>query len=343
MYRILICGFAVFLLFGCSSNPSNETDIESPKKRAQWINPLIFNTDLDNQLSFPIWFDDSLIRVHQIAKITRRIYGSFETEDVDSALIRKTFPREKREFYFDVNGFVDRIVIYSYYDDREIARSSYFYTGNMDNNGFRLAQKISSKQIVSKYEEVVFLGDEIQQANPISTCYLLGKTKKFFAYQNQDRKETIFSLRESKFWNPLSVDSILKPQPSDWIVFGNLKKPHKRYRVKNTVLESDVHKYTYFNTGILKAISINKDAFNIKRDFQYANSGAWIAYTDSTFAEQYFIHRTVSTFNFDSLQRPIEIRHSRQKNNKEKLIYLESFRFHNVADFKTQRNTKSIN
>lgn len=341
MYRFLICGFLVFLFFGCSSNPSNETDIQSPKKLAQWINPLVFNTDLDNQLSFPIWFDDSLIRAHQIAKITRRIYGSFEKEEVDSALIRETFPREKREFYFDANGFVDRIVIYSYYDDREIARSSYFYTGNMDNNGFRVTQKISSKQIVSEDEDVVFLGDEIQLSTPISTYHLLGKTKKFFAYQNQERTETIFSLRESKFWNPLSVDSILKPQPSDWIVFGNLKKPHKRYHVKNTVLESDVHEYTYFETGILKSISINKNAFTIKRHFQYENSGAWIAYTDSTFAEDYFIHRTVSTFNFDALQRPIEIRHTRQKNNKEKLMFLESFRFHTEADLQTQKTAKN--
>ena len=128
-----IC-FIAFLLASCGEDEVVLQQNE-PKKVAQWLNPLFFNTDFEHELNFPLLFDDSLIRAHQIYKITKRVYPHIVGDTAEINNYSQAIPKEKIEYYFDPNGLVDQVVVYSYFDDREIARATFVYQGNMMNSG----------------------------------------------------------------------------------------------------------------------------------------------------------------------------------------------------------------
>lgn len=326
--RIVVClFFGVLMLTQCGSEETAQAPVFEPKNERQWLNALVLDESFQNDLSFPIWFDDSLVRANNIVKITHRIYGSFDEQVVDSALIHKTFPNEKREFYFDQNGLVDRIVIYAYYDDREVYRISYVYQGNMDKNGFRRLVRLHHYQI-AREDEVIYFPDYNDRSHTYRVHEAVSWNRKKQSYRDPNTHNAIHVLRDSKYWGALSVDSIAKPNPLDWVVWGNPKKPHKRYHVRNTVLESEVHRYTYWASGLLKTRTITGYHFSNKRDFTYDQQSTWVGYEDSLFSNDRYIQHTSHRFGFDGQNRPNELRHFRNVQNKDVLLYLETFRYH---------------
>lgn len=324
---MLWIGLVILSLASCTPKSTEKKKSSDLAFSRQWLNPLVINEAFENDLTFPIWFDDSLVRSAGIQKITQRIYGSFDEKVVDSSLIHKTFPVEKREFYFDPNGLVDRLVIYSFYDDREVARISYVFQGNMDKNGYRKAVRLQHYQI-AREDEVIYFPDYNDRSHTYRVYEPVSWNYKKQSYQEQNTKNKIHVFRNSKQWNVLSVDSIAKPASTDWIIWGNPKKPHKRYHVQNTVLESEVYRYQYWPSGLLKNRTITDYHFKNQRTFQFDESARWIGYIDSTFSNEIYIQHTFHRFQLDQQKRPNEIRHYRNVQNKDVLLYLETFRYH---------------
>ena len=133
---ILICIF----IFSCQNKI--KLKIASPKYKAQWLNPVFYNNDFENELNFSLWFNDSLVKSHEIYKITKRIFRNLSKDSIEF----NTIPNEKIEYYFDPNGFVYRLVIYSYLDVREISRANFTYLGNLFSNGYR---KIKASPLIT--------------------------------------------------------------------------------------------------------------------------------------------------------------------------------------------------
>jgi hypothetical protein len=309
----------ILILLACGKK-SDLDKIKAPKKVAQWINPNFYNNDFEDELNFPLWFDDSLIRAHQIYKITKQIYPRIHADTTDNESQLKIVPKEKIEYYFDPNGLVDQIVIYSYFDDREISRANFIYEGNMLSSGFRNVRTLPLISLTKKNEEDEFTTElyqeELLQHNLLK---FVKKEKKYAAYINPDKGNFYFSVKNRKYWGPLSIDSILHPKKEDWVIHGSLRKPYKKYHVENIVNESLVHKYYYHKTGVLKRRTKKTYPFEFRRYYFYDTKHAWKSYLDSTFSGGQFISKMENKIIYDEFQRPVEIKH--QSFSEEKSAY----------------------
>ncbi len=326
MAKIFLCCLCMLALFSCKSDRTAYSKNE-PAKQRQWINPLFFNDNFDSELSFPVWFDDSLIKANGITKITKRIFPRIvgDTSDINSQ--EEAMPREKREYYFDDNGFVDRLVIYYYFDDREIARASFLYRGNMDNNGFRTAIPGTFEYLSDDNSSDFRTDDQSEREYSYVVHQFVKNKRKYIVYQDVETEDRLLFLKQKKYWGALSVDSILKPAPTDWVIWGTARKPYKRYRVENKVKEKDVHLYRYWKSGVLKERVIQDYPFENRRSYQYGSKNQWISYIDSTFSEDVFITRTENIFEFDKQGKPVLIRHQKVNGNEEPYFYLETIRY----------------
>ena len=327
MYRIISVFIIVFGLLACGKGNEKSTKNYIPKNKKQWINPLFFNDNFEAELSFPLWFDDSLIRSSNIYKITKRIFPRI-IDDTNSISSIEKMPREKREYYFDASGKVLYLVIYYYYDDREIARSSFIYQGKMDRNGFRNVAPDIFKHL-SDADSINDFSTDFQSEREYNyVIYRFWYNKpKATCYEDIETNDRIYFLKQKKYWSPLSVDSILKPAINDWVVWGTPKKPFKRYKVENKVKEKEVYLYNYWPTGVLKERIIEDYPFEIKRSYLYNKKNQWISYIDSTFSENNFITRTVHHFEYDHTGKPIFLKHKKENSAGEASYYLETFSY----------------
>jgi hypothetical protein len=125
----------------------------------------------------------------------------------------------------------------------------------------------------------------------------------------------------SKFWGPLSVDSILSPTPKDVIVLGSPYFPSKIYRVQNKVNEMDVQSFVYWKNSKTKQKTRNKNIqtlirqeypFEFKRTILTDKQGKCGEYIDSTFSEGKFLTRTLSEIHFNTKNLPVKIIHKKQ-------------------------------
>lgn len=302
--------------------------VHEPKNQAQWLNPLFYNNDFEHEINFPIWFDDSLVKAHKIYKITKRLFGQVDGDTSELNSIEQAIPKEKIEYYFDPNGLIDQIVVYSYYDDREIARANFIYEGNMMASGYRKVRALpfitlSKKTIKDEFTTELIL-DKTQQYSFLEPQK---KSGKFQSYIDLEKGNRICVIPKHKNWSPLSVDSIVHPTQKDWIIQGSTRKPYKRYKVENLVTESNIYLYTYWKSGLLKKRVRQNYPFEQNRTYLYNAKSVWSAYIDSTFSEKTFVSRTLHNIYFDEYDRPKEIIHRKMNGENSGFTYRETINY----------------
>ncbi len=324
--RKIIFILLAFIVFGCKrKEPIVQTE---PQKVAQWFNPIFHNTDFDHELNFPLWFNASLIREHKIYKITKRIFP--RTYADSSTIDPHVLPKEKIEYYFDPNGLVDQLIVYTNYDDREIARATFVYQGNMLANGFRNVQFLPFVSVNKANKNDPFTTELFQDnTHQFSKYQYITTTPKFTGFLDLEKGNYIYALKKSKFWNSLSVDSILHPKKEDWVILGSIRKPHKRYHVESLVKETNVYTYAYWpKSGVIKSWIKNDYPFEYHRSFIYdKESSQWTSYIDSTFSEGNFVTKVENKILFDKYKRPIEINHHKINDENDGYFYRETYHY----------------
>ena len=77
--RVLIVGCFLLLLYACGGKNSVKkvTTVAQPSI----IHPLFIQEEIDTQLNFPFWFNDSIIRNQRIQSFTWRIYRSTQLDE----------------------------------------------------------------------------------------------------------------------------------------------------------------------------------------------------------------------------------------------------------------------
>lgn len=318
----------LFLLLGCGEKIKNSISEHEPKLVDQWINPLFYNDVFESEISFPLWFNDSLIREHRISKITKRIFPLQFQDSVTLHYTQNAMPKEKIEYYFSKTGEVERIAIYYYYDDREISRIGFNYTAHKDQFGFAPVELTFAEDLSGGKQEDDFQTDkQFERTDNFIVYRFMQQRKKFIQYQDVDSGQKLFFLKNKKDWKTLSVDTILKPQKADWIIWGTITRPVKRYQVSKKVKERNVHRYEYWNSGVLKQRIIENYPFERRRTYQYSANNQWIGYIDSSFSENSFISNSKNEFEFDKYDRPILINHTKVIKDGRPLGFLETFRY----------------
>lgn len=319
--RIVYLGlFCVTLfLFACNANRKESSVDKKDHASASFLfrMQLLFN-ESENFMSFPIWFDDSIIRSNRIAHLSREIYH-ISINNADEELEEDLDLREKRDYYFDSNGFIDSLRISYFFDDRSIGSVRYVYSTEPDKFGF-----------CSKFNRVINIpGDYgmVQSEIPFHSFTQRWSTEKYLSYKDMETSAKYHYMLNSKYHGPLSVDSIIHPGPDDIVFLGTPKNPLKRYSVVNTVHERNVHCYDYLNSQI-KTITRTEYPFIVQRTVNYNTKGICTGFVDSTFSEKIYLTRSRAEFTLDKQNLPVELLRTKENHeNKKSRVSIEKYSY----------------
>ena len=267
-----------------------------------------FFSESEDNMSFPVWFDDSLVKENRVKSIHRKIYNvNGKVEDFASLKVDKLYE-------FDEKGHVKRIQVSEYYEGQKVTDVTFIYSGVKDVYGFQKVKMKITNESNADLEAYQFYEME-QRANS------------FLAYVNVDNGNYLFFLPNEKHWGALSVDSILRPTGDDFVVYGTPKFPSKRYHVLNRVNEFDVKTIEYAKKSKNPTeIQFEREPFDYKRSIQYDKKGHCVGFIDSTFSMESYLMRRHSKFSFKNEQLPTRVTHSSARTNEnEKNFQIETF------------------
>ena len=262
-------------------------------------------------MSFPVWFNDSIIKARKISSIQRMVYmSSTEKDTTDAAL------KEVKTYYFTEMGQVRELEVEQYYDNVPVGSMS-FTIEERDEFGYAMAlsrpgiNSIPDEEILEQYR---FYKKE---------DYM----DKFLVYTDMNTGDYLFYMLNKENWGTLSVDSILHPTIHDLIIFGTPHKPTKKYQVENRVNEFNVVNYSYNNVDYLNEISFEKYPFHYKRSMLYNDRGMCSGFVDSTFSNDKYLTRRESMFHFEE-ELPVRLIHENKSGKSEAGYYqFETFEY----------------
>ena len=267
-----------------------------------------FFSESEDNMSFPVWFDDSLIKENNIKTIHRKVYNlNGKVEDFASIKVEK-------HYEFNVNGEITRVQICEYYEGQKVSDVTFNYFGVRDVHGF---QKVKMSKMNESNEDLT--GYQLYDLEQTATNFL--------AYSNANNGSYLFFLPNEKHWGALSVDSILGPTGEGFIVYGTPKRPSKHYHVVNRVNEFDVKTIDYAkNTNNPTEIQFEREPFDYKRNIEYNKQGDCIGFIDSTFSMERYLMRRHSNFTLEKNHLPSRVTHTGARtNDNDKNFQIETF------------------
>lgn len=269
-----------------------------------------FFSDSEDNMSFPVWFEDSLIRMNKVKSIHRKIYN-LNGEEGDLASLKT-----EKHYEFDQSGRITSVQISEYYEGQKVSDVTFQYLGVKDGYGF---QKVTMTRMNKLNDDLT----GYQLYNKEQTA------SNFMAYVNSENGNYLFFLPNEKHWGTLSVDSILGPTPEDFVVFGTPKRPSKRYHVANRVNESDVRLVEYVKKSENPSeIKFELEPFEYKRNIEYDRQGNCRGFIDSTFSMDRYLMRRTSKFGFNENKLPSSVTHSSARSdNNDKNTQIETFEY----------------
>ena len=322
----------LLLLTSCKSRDNLVVNKEQQSYPASLLNLSTLLIEEENDVSFPIWFNDSMIKAHGINKITRKSFPKNDFDgDEESSSVSSIVPREIREYYFDNKGFISQLNVHNYYDDREIGSVLFSYSGERDGYGF---SKVKQNTFVSKTTKPFSENEESLDPDTRELDFRMHEKRKTYnrclVYQDMETGDFLFNILNKKSFGSLSIDSMLSPTPKDHLVWGEPCRPIKKYQVSNKVNESNVRIISYYkmHPNVIN-YWVKKDyPFEHKRDFTYTKKGVCVGYIDSTFSDEKYITRIVSEIQYNKNEEPTRIIHRKENSTKELQFFtLEIFEY----------------
>ena len=251
-----------------------------------------FFSEAEDNMSFPIWFNESLIQKNKIKTITRKVYA------LNEELSNLSSQKSERIYTFDSKGHIVSIQIKEFYEGQKVNDVTFLYTGVKDQYGF---QKVSNGDG----------GNEMSDFGGYQMYHVEKTASNFLAYRNDENGNYLFFLLNERHWGALSVDSILAPTPEDIVIYGTPKVPVKRYNVENRVNESNVRTFSYARkSNHPTKIEFDKEPFHYKRNITYDKNGICIGFVDSTFSMDQYLMRRATKFIKDKHQLPVKAIHA---------------------------------
>jgi hypothetical protein len=304
------------IFFSCTENGKRKIfDLKKTNPPSLIHNHLLFS-DFSNEFSFPIWFNDSMIRTNKIKKITRNIYPKrLLNKAINDTLFQ--MPSETVIYEFGVEGNVEKVSHLFFFDDRKISQFEYVYPYLANNTGFASVRLDS--MVVFKDKIPVSL-NTIRDLELFALYNFKKSDKGFSIFENRMTGDFLFCLSDKKLWRPLEIDREFRPNPKDLILLGNPLKPEKIYQVKNKINEKNVQQFNYKN-GSIQVIRKDAYPFNTARYFTYDKIGYCTGYIDSTFSEDTFLTRTLSNFENNIIFSPTKIL-NKKENSDGKMILI---------------------
>lgn len=289
-------------LLSCSDNPRVTFNVAStnPKYQTPLFNLNNLFSEDEKTLSFPIWFNDSIVKVNNISVIHRKTFDVKNNNKSTDSLLN-----EEKIYSFFEDGLLARLTINNYYDLQKISSYNVQYENKRDQFGYqfaRLTPHLLNMNEMNEDEYAYKLYNRIESS------------KTFYAYKIQNKNKHIYIIDNPLLHGALKVDSLVKPNPHDAIILGNTFYPLKKYKVKNLLkeIESRTYEYSKDNPKQILTITRKKYPFLSKRDFIYSDKGFVDQYIDSIFSDQFYVSRTVSTIQYNLDKIPVKVMHQKE-------------------------------
>ena len=305
----------IFLIFGvlfslsCNSEKRRLKRKNKQESHSSLIRVSHYFSELEDEVSFPVWFDDSLVRKNKIKRLIRKTYALNQ----DSSQLE--FPKSIQMYDFDATGAVTKYSISQFYENVEVSSFTFNYPKKADEFGFAPVVTTMSEEERSRSRFRIFTKEDYSQ--------------NFLVYENELDGTFLMCMLNQKLFGPLSVDSILKPTSFDYVVLGSPQEFQKKYQVENVVNERNVTEvFTDRKSNNLNKIHFEKSPFFYHRTAEYDRSGVCQGFIDSTFSIDRFISARKSIWKLDKAQKPIRMIHkTNAPNNKLQNTQIETFEY----------------
>lgn len=299
--------FIALFLLSCNSNGEDALQHNGSNAfKHSILNLAKIYGESERNISFPNYFNDSIVKQFDIKSIERRFY--FSSAD--------TFLRNEGElgsdksflFEFDKNGWIKNLTVKNHYDYKAISGIVILYKDYQPQSGYA----VSTIEEKSQLDDFHFNRYTVEKT-----------TKNLYTYKNVIVGSNLFVVPNPKHWKPLVIDTMCRPKKEDFIVWGSMKKPMKIYQVNNLVEESNVREFNYEN-GCLKSIKWTDDPFQIVRRFQYNANGICDKFIDSTFSMGGFVSTSRFDIHLDG-ELPKEIVKTLTSSSGDRIVFKENF------------------
>lgn len=123
-----------------------------------------------------------------------------------------------------------------------------------------------------------------------------------------DEDQYYYFIKNPKFQNPLSVDSLVTVHPDDFIFYGDFNQWTKKFQVNNTILESNKEEIVFQNTQAIKRVSDQKP-YHKKVSYNYLKDGLLYQQVDSCFlkGKLVFVQKSEITYSTGSVPKRIQV------------------------------------
>lgn len=299
----------LFFLAACSGeNNAGSRSADNTSQESSILNLSFAYSEGERIISFPVLFNDSIVKHRGIKSIERVFY--YASSDSTESEGQDITPEKKISYSFDKNGLLKEMVIGNFYDNRIISTIQINYTEHQLQTGYAKV----------KLKEQLYTEDF-----PYHEFKQLKNTKNLIHFENIHTKNQLFVVPDAKNWKSLIIDTLCHPGRNDIIVWGSLKHPEKIYQVRNLVEESNVRSFTY-KGGVLNHIEWTDDPFKIHRTFRFNKSGNCIGFVDSTFSMGGFV--AAANFKFELKDNlPVSVTKELLSGTSRRTIFRETFEY----------------
>jgi hypothetical protein len=273
--KIIVFIILNFLIFSCGEKIASNEKNDTTNSSASLFNLSLFFSESEQNLSFPIWFNDSMVMSRKINEITRSLYDN-STESPEEQSLKK-----RMIYVFSKKGQLVSLNISNHYDNKVISSIKVFFQSVDPETGY--SETIINYNSDSNHEEFAF------------TRYQVAQRKiNYLVFKDLESGKELYIVQNEKFWKSLTIDTLCRPDELDLIIYGTYQFPHKKYQVRNIVEEFNVRSYSYSKNNLTE-INWKDDPFKIKRRFNYNKQGECIGFVESTFG----MEKYVSAIHYD--------------------------------------------
>lgn len=300
----------LLIVVSCQA-PDSKSKSKKLKRPATFglLNLSSIYSEAEQNVSFPIWFNDSVVRERNISEISRLVY---DVSSLDTTENLMTLPKKRYTYQFQKDGTMKQMIVSNYYDNKIISTIKIVFSKFDFETGYAIT-KINDEL---EYDHKEF---------PFVRYTQLTNNHSLSVFQNTESESRLFIVSNPKLGKPLSIDTLCNPNPEDIIVIGSYRYPSKKYSVQNIVEELNVRTFNYEHENL---ISFNwKDApFEVIRTFEYAKDGHCVGFKDNTNSMGAF----VSAYNFQIEVKeglPNQVIKSIQRDKSKFILLREDFEY----------------
>jgi hypothetical protein len=268
------------LLYACSTHEEHgEAEEKIEFQSGNLLNPVFFTESNLFNISFPLWFDRSVIEANNIDSIYLEsvvlnwVNDSTYTEEVDYALV----------YAFKPNGQLKKCAFTDYYELTKLFKVAFDYSRSLpDSIGYTLPriEKTSNLLIGRNPTKMLRTVSDLQRFNRLE---LTRKDEQVIVFKNTtslNQEQHVFILRPEN-QNILFVDK-LETAPEDVFYYGTPNNYTKAFCLTDLVKEDLVSETEFFEGEIYpRSRKTQRNGLITNTLFVYDNAGKWLGQEDS--------------------------------------------------------------